>query len=264
MTSKDFEVLVKKLLAYYNYKAVNPKNIQGRATKHQIDAMGISAPALTPTFSYPLTLLAEAKFYSGRNSVGIAILRNFYGVLEDIRQKRPNAFSAPTIDPNSNYIIGTTNIVGLVITTTSFTKGARAFAYAHGIFMVSVQFKISHRPFFANIGGHPAIVNVPLSAKLDGSIAKEDLVQYLIRYREIPGIYLRGTIELLEELAFNGDDEENNDVVFTYTYAIKLNGVSESVETITQIQLNLHEEVLLTIELPENKQYLTINLRGNE
>ncbi|HYU72332.1 MAG TPA: hypothetical protein VEL31_06600 [Ktedonobacteraceae bacterium] len=58
----------------------NGLEVQGRGGKHQIDA--IADFAIQQPFMHPLRLLVEAKFQ--RDPVGIEVMRNAVGVLQDV------------------------------------------------------------------------------------------------------------------------------------------------------------------------------------
>lgn len=271
MTSQQFEQYVNRLLNSYGYHSINPRNrVLGRGTTHQIDAIGISKT--THTFSYPITIIAEAKYYNNRRTLGIEIMRNLYGVIQDIKQKIPNHFSLPSLTARQ-YINGTSNIVGVVITTTSFSSFAREFAYSHGIYMVSIGFlKKNHNPFFGNLDGQPAIIQVPDKVILD--LDKYDKTHIkLTRISNDKDIYVteKGALigELFlkkiltfknEKIKFKNKKNENPENVNSYLYDIKIKDLGATFRTITQNKIDSHTELI--IELPNIRQYLKIEIKG--
>lgn len=266
MTSKQFEIYINLLLKAYGYISINPTNrINGRGTIHQIDALGINK--LTPTFSYPITLIAEAKYYRNDKIVGIEILRNFYGVLSDIRQNLPRKFVQPSITGNS-YKNGTSNIVGLIISTVGFSSYAKSFAYSHGIFLITVNYiKKYHSPFFANLGGQTVIIQVPDKLKLDVELRKIRAIKYSKIsgdeiYTFIDNTPLDAEIKLIKKIAYNNDSfrpehvSEKEEIVNCFKYEIYIPVLKSTLSTISQHEIL--EKTLLTIELPQSLNYLTI------
>jgi hypothetical protein len=271
MTPKLFEVFVKSLLSYYQYTSINPKQrIVGRGTTHQIDAIGISQ--ITPPFSYPITLLAEAKYFSKKKSVGIELARNFYGVRSDIQQHSPNVFSVPTIVGN-HYKHGISNIIALLISNVGFSSYTRKFAYAHGIFLVTVNFvKKNYKPYFAGVNGHTVIVHIPDQIDVEPKIRTAKII--VARYLEdeffaINNLPIRAALKLIRIDSYKNEDyeydlnlvESDSDLekeVYTYTYSITL--PFSKLPLLTTSQVKIVNESILTIELPSSQAYLAIML----
>ncbi|MFC0263809.1 restriction endonuclease [Fontibacter flavus] len=269
MTSKDFEKYVNQLLNIYGYTSINPTNkVKGRGTTHQIDAIGVSK--FTQVFSYPITLVTEAKFYSSKRPIGIEIIRNFYGVLNDIKQNLPNKFTIPEISKNT-YINGTSNVIGVIISTTSFSSFARAFAYSHGIFMVSMGYiKKDSNLYFGNIGGELVLIQIPKKLIFESLIEKNRRIKltYLTQNKSLilfEREKLSAILILKKVLVFNNEDstfientEEFPQDVKTYLYDINVLEWNMTFRTITQNKIDNNNG--LKIEIPEINDYLNIDI----
>jgi hypothetical protein len=269
MNAKQFEYYVNGLLKLYGYNSINPNHrVEGRGTTHQIDAIGISN--VTPTFSYPITIIVEAKYYDSRKSLGIEILRNFYGVINDIKQKLPNTFTLPQIN-GDRYINGTSNIIGVIITTAGFSSFSKNFGYAHGIFMVTIGFmKKNNTLYFGSIGGQTVILQIPNHIAL----YYDTLDNKLLKLTKILGekkIYIReensltGTLILKKELTYKNEKMNLNDKsdeyppVNCYLYDIKILELkSTTFRTITQYKMSNNTDLI--IQLPKRKTYLNVKI----
>ena len=101
--------------------------VKGRGTNHQIDAIADSL--IQHPFSNPQRLLLEAKCYATRRKIGIDILRNAFGVLQDV-----NEYWVPgqgTLADRKRY-----HYQYAVFATSGFTKPAQEYAFAHDIYIV--------------------------------------------------------------------------------------------------------------------------------
>lgn len=272
MTPIQFENYVNRILTLYGYNSINPRNrIEGRGTSHQIDALGISK--VTPVFSYPITILAEAKYYNPTRTIGIEILRNFYGVINDIKQKLPNAFIQPTINGN-NYINGTSNIIGVIISTAGFSSFSRNFGYAHGIFMVTIGFlKKKNTPYFGNLDGQTVIVQIPenIVLSIDKSDRRNIQITKIVDEKKIfvkEVNTLNGVLELKKELTYKNEkvkfienDDEIPQTVNCYLYDIKIEELKTTFRTISQHKITTNTNLLL--EIPNNKTYISIEIKNS-
>lgn len=101
--------------------------VKGRGTNHQIDAIADSL--IQHPFSNPQRLLLEAKCYATRRKIGIEVLRNAFGVLQDV-----NEYWVPgqaTFAERKRY-----HYQYAVFATSEFTKPAQEYAFAHDIYIV--------------------------------------------------------------------------------------------------------------------------------
>ena len=100
--------------------------VKGRGERHQIDA--IADYRIQPPFSNPQRLLAEAKFYD-RQRVGLAVIRNAVGVLNDVSQYfiAPRTGSARKLRFHYQYA---------VVSATRFSDRSQRYAYAHDVFLI--------------------------------------------------------------------------------------------------------------------------------
>jgi len=128
-----FEVIIGELLRSvgYYWDITGQGNVEGRGADHQIDAIAIGPNNLP--FINNVRLLAEAKYLA--KPVGLAIVRNFAGVLLDVNQ---------AYDPKNETIaaklLGSrhTNF-GVIFSNREFTKDAVDYGYAHNIYLVSYK-----------------------------------------------------------------------------------------------------------------------------
>lgn len=143
--------------------------VQGRAIKHQIDA--IADYTITPPFSYPNRLLLEAKNYSG--TVGIEIVRNALGTIRDIDEYWiPTKKSIPAKKRfHYQYAIATTG---------NFSPDAEKFAFAHDIYLMPLARDRYFQPIISEINSFTDEVRVfeidrPLNMKKLRSAIRENL-----------------------------------------------------------------------------------------
>lgn len=101
--------------------------VKGRGADHQVDVLGEFA--FTPAFSLPIRLFLEAKFT--RPKVGLPIVRNAHGVVDDI---------------NENFVHGTGErlrrryrYVYSLFSASGFTRDAQEFALAHQISLINLS-----------------------------------------------------------------------------------------------------------------------------
>ena len=138
-----FEELVKACLQEQGYEVVSPNsgypdvvrengklNLKGRGTKHQIDALGQSEFEMP--FTFRTRLISEAKCYKKSTSVGIDVIRDLKGVLDDVSQNYFVREGDDLID-KSRF-----NDCGVIFSTSGFSDDAQDYAFAHGIYLVSV------------------------------------------------------------------------------------------------------------------------------
>jgi hypothetical protein len=121
-----FEIEIMDLLRESGYVEVKEEKLEGRGTKHQIDAYGIYS--IPVPFTYPIRLIAEAKCYE--KSIELPLIRSFLGVITDISQ---NYFVKRGDRGIKRRFLDT----GCFFTTAPFTKPSQDFAWAHNIFLVS-------------------------------------------------------------------------------------------------------------------------------
>lgn len=100
--------------------------VKGRGERHQIDA--IADYRVQPPFSNPQRLLLEAKFYD-RQRVGLTVIRNAVGVLNDVSQFFVSLRHDSPSKPRYHYQYA-------VVSATMFTRPSQRYAYAHDIFLI--------------------------------------------------------------------------------------------------------------------------------
>jgi hypothetical protein len=105
----------------------NGLEVQGRGGKHQIDA--IADFAIQQPFVHPLRLLVEAKFH--RDPVGIEVMRNAVGVLQDV-DKYWDYERHQEIESRYNYQYA-------ILSASDFNDNAKTYALVHGIYLIPLQ-----------------------------------------------------------------------------------------------------------------------------
>lgn len=97
--------------------------VMGRGGRHQIDA--IADFEICPPLSYPQRLLVEAKCYSERKPVGLEVVQNAVGVLNDVQQNGTARDGTPLTNRHHYQYA--------VFSASGFTSNAEQYAYAHDI-----------------------------------------------------------------------------------------------------------------------------------
>jgi len=142
---KLFEFTVAAVLQGSGYVAGVPvRRLGGRGTEHQIDAVGIEFKHVP--FTYNTILIAEAKCYHSRQSVGIETVRELKSILIDLEQTLPRNLNVIPKGKNPGWyfhsLLGkrsgenlTVHYKGAIFSTKRFSDWAKEFAYSHGIFL---------------------------------------------------------------------------------------------------------------------------------
>jgi hypothetical protein len=279
MNPRLFEQFIAALMNAYGYHGINPiHRVLGRGCTHQIDAIGINQ--VTPTFSYPITLVAEAKYTTGQNAIGIGVIRNFYGVLEDLKQMMPNHYLQPIIDMQG-YQNGTSNIIGMVISNVGFSQHfSQPYAFAHGIKLITVHFNKEKKYYFGNLSGFTVILEVEFDIEEIGE--NEEEIENEIRSLRLQHILdeknnaiklikypVMGEIKLLEILKYKepkmptGINEiDYSTEVFCYQYEVTFDSSFPKMNVISQIEIK--DNTRLTLEFPKLKTIISTLLRINK
>lgn len=152
---KLFEYVVAAMLRASGYVAGVPiRRIGGRGTTHQIDVIGIEFTHLP--FLYDTILLVEAKCYNPGETVGIDVVRQVKSNIVDLEQTLPRDLNLlpRNIRPVQFFVsvFGKRDGEGLtacyrgaIFTTGRFSKYAKEFAYAHGIYLFNFPQRIAGR-----------------------------------------------------------------------------------------------------------------------
>jgi hypothetical protein len=152
---KLFEYVIAAMLRASGYVAGVPiRRIGGRGTTHQIDVIGIEFTHLP--FLYDTVLLVEAKCYDPGETVGIDVVRQVKSNVVDLEQTLPRALNLlpRNIKPVQFFVrvFGKKDGEGLtacyrgaIFTTGKFSRYAREFAYAHGIYLFNFPQSIAGR-----------------------------------------------------------------------------------------------------------------------
>lgn len=102
--------------------------VKGRGAEHQADVLG--QLNWIPAFTYPIRLFVEAK--SGRSKVGIPVVRNALGVLDDLNQNYSTVGEGRALVQRYNYRYA-------LFSTSGFTAAASDMALAHQISLIDLS-----------------------------------------------------------------------------------------------------------------------------
>ena len=106
--------------------------LEGRGSKHQID-LPYDYNYFIPMIN-PIRIIGEVKFYQDRKKIGLSKMRDFFGVVEDIKE---NYFFARSKRlPPAEY---RKTEQGLFISANGFSPNAQKFAMAHNIKLLSID-----------------------------------------------------------------------------------------------------------------------------
>lgn len=125
-----FEEKVKKLLQDSNYINIVEQNIPGRSSSHGINSYGkLNLPT---AFIFPLRIIFQYKYYA-KNKVELMHVRDFGGIIADISETNY------AIQGDMGNICDRYNYTGCYFSATAFSREAQEYAWAHNIFMVSLE-----------------------------------------------------------------------------------------------------------------------------
>src|ERR1051326_2261187 len=108
--------------------------VRGRGTRHQIDA--IPDYFVQPPFSNPARLLVEAKFYDSTTRVGLTVVRNAAGTVNDVSE-----YFVPV--PGKQALKRRYHYQYAVVSATDFSPRTQDYAYAD---RKSTRLNSSHIP----------------------------------------------------------------------------------------------------------------------
>lgn len=178
----------------------NGLEVLGRGEKHQIDA--VADLIYTPPFSNPQRLLLEAKYQSKRRT-GILVIRNAVGVRKDVDEYW---FSRDGVSIKSRYCYQYA-----VFSNSGYTANAERYAYAHNIYLISLENNLFIQPIIQSISN---LTSESFEAKSENKIYVD--LSYLRReirrnlqnywqeeiYEEVDGVTDRA-IELINDFYSN-------------------------------------------------------------
>jgi hypothetical protein len=167
--------------------------VRGRGELHQIDA--IADYRIQPPFSNPQRLLVEAKYYD-RQRVGLAVIRNAVGVLNDVSQFfiAPRTGSARKLRYHYQYA---------VVSATRFSDPSQRYAYAHDVFLIPLGESMFFRELLDTIRIVAEALSVSSIARDDDGFAGE--LRAMIR----AGLRQGGFVQTTGQMA-GIDDEETS------------------------------------------------------
>lgn len=125
-----FEEKVKKLLQDSHYISVVEEETPGRSGHHGIYAYGkLNIPT---AFIYPVRIICQYKYYA-KNRVELNHIRDFGGIMADISE-RNYAIKGDASNIADRYVYA-----GCFFSATAFSRDSQEYAWAHNIFMVSLE-----------------------------------------------------------------------------------------------------------------------------
>lgn len=159
-----FEEKVKKLLQDSNYISIVEEEIPGRSAQHEIHAYGkINVPT---AFIYPVRIICQYKYYA-KNRVEINHIRDFGGIMADISE-RNYAIKGDVGNIADRFVYA-----GCYFSATAFSRDAQEYAWAHNIFMISLERMGVMQPILKKIDEFVA----GLSETTINNITKEELLE---------------------------------------------------------------------------------------
>lgn len=159
-----FEEKVKKLLQDSNYISVVEEEIPGRSAYHDIHAYGkLNIPT---AFIYPVRIICQYKYYA-KNRVELNHIRDFGGIMADISE-RNYAIRGEAGNISDRYVYA-----GCFFSATAFSRDSQEYAWAHDIFMVSLERIGVMQPILKKIDEFVA----GLSESTINNISKQELLE---------------------------------------------------------------------------------------
>lgn len=159
-----FEEKVKKMLQDSNYISIIEDDVPGRSGYHDIHAYGqLNSPT---AFIYPVRIIFQYKFYA-KNRVELNHIRDFGGIMADVSE-RNYALRGDVGNISDRY-----TYAGCYFSATAFTRDAQEYAWAHNIFMVSLERIGVMQPILKKIDKFVS----GLSESTINNISKEELLE---------------------------------------------------------------------------------------
>lgn len=159
-----FEEKVKKLLQDSRYISICEEEISGRSGNHGIHAYGrLNIPT---AFIYPVRIICQYKYYA-KNRVELNHIRDFGGIMADISEKNY------AIRGEVGNIADRYAYAGCFFSATAFSRDSQEYAWAHNIFMISLERIEVMQPILKKIDSFVA----GLSENTMNNISKEELLE---------------------------------------------------------------------------------------
>lgn len=159
-----FEEKVKRLLQDSGYISVVEEEVPGRSGYHDIHAYGrINIPT---AFMYPVRIICQYKYYA-KNKVELNHIRDFGGIMADVSEQNY------AIQGEVKNIADRYSYSGCFFSATAFSREAQEYAWAHNIFMVSLERIGVMQPILNKIDNFVAA----LSESTINNISKQELLE---------------------------------------------------------------------------------------
>ena len=182
-----FEEKVKKLLQDSNYINIVEQNIPGRSSSHGINSYGkLNLPT---AFIFPLRIIFQYKYYA-KNKVELMHVRDFGGIIADISETNY------AIQGDMGNICDRYNYTGCYFSATAFSREAQEYAWAHNIFMVSLERIGVMQPILKKIDSFVS----GLSENIINNITKQELLEGYEREVDEENIIPEGAIGIINDV----------------------------------------------------------------
>lgn len=182
-----FEEKVKKLLQDSNYINIVEQNIPGRSSSHGINSYGkLNLPT---AFIFPLRIIFQYKYYA-KNKVELMHVRDFGGIIADISETNY------AIQGDMGNICDRYNYTGCYFSATAFSREAQEYAWAHNIFMVSLERIGVMQPILKKIDSFVS----GLSENIINNITKQELLEGYEREIDEENIIPEGAIGIINNV----------------------------------------------------------------
>ena len=159
-----FEQKVKKLLQDSNYISIVEEEIPGRSGYHDIHAYGrLNIPT---AFIYPVRIICQYKYYA-KTKVELNHIRDFGGIMADISE-RNYAIRGEAENISDRFVYA-----GCFFSATAFSRDSQEYAWAHNIFMISLERIGVMQPILKKIDEFVS----GLSESIINNISKEELLE---------------------------------------------------------------------------------------
>lgn len=179
-----FEEKVKKLLQDSNYIKIVDEDVPGRSGHHDINSYGkLNIPT---AFVFPIRIIFQYKYYA-KNKVELSHIRDFGGIIADISETNYSIYG------DVGNICDRYTYTGCYFSATAFSLEAQEYAWAHNIFMFSLERIAVMQPILNKIDSFVS----GLSENIINNITKQELLEGYEREVEDNSIFPEGAIGIL-------------------------------------------------------------------
>lgn len=142
-----FETKIKRMLQESGYISVINEKVYGRSGDHGI--FSYAQVNIPMAFVFPVRLLCQYKYYA-KNKVELSHIRDFGGIMADVSEcnyaMKNDVSKKSGVNISDRY-----TDAGCYFSVTAFSRAAQEYAWAHNIFMVSLEKIEILQPMLKNI-----------------------------------------------------------------------------------------------------------------